>query len=253
LWFRLDGAEMRIKDVVIVLVRPKVPGNIGSAARAIKVMGLGELRLVEPQADHLDLDTRWLAYGSEKVLEEARLFDDIPTAVADCAVKVATTHRSGRRREVNKSLGEYAAEAAALPDGARIAVVFGPEEFGLSNEELEACDFAVTIPQAVEYPSLNLAQAVVAVCTQLYAEIAAAKEKRGPKLAGTDEMDKLYDQIGSALRCLGYRDVPNRNLHAAAMRTLKRVLTRAALRAGEARSLHGVFRRIELLAEEKRK
>jgi TrmH family RNA methyltransferase len=208
--------KMKIEDVVIVLVRPKVPGNIGSAARAIKAMGLGGLRLVDPQTDHLALDTRWLAYGSEKILEEARLFDDIASAVADCVVKVATTQRSGRRREVNKTLREYAAEAAALPSGTRTAIVFGSEEFGLSNEDLEACDFAVTIPQAVDYPSLNLAQAVVAVCTQLYAEMAAAKEKRAPRLADTDDISKLYDQMGKALRCLGYRDVPNRNLHAAA-------------------------------------
>ena len=90
---------MKIQDVVIVLVRPKAPGNIGSAARAIKVMGLGELRLVEPQTDHVSLDTRWLAYGSEKILEDARLFDDIASALAACSGQVATTPRAGRPRE----------------------------------------------------------------------------------------------------------------------------------------------------------
>jgi tRNA/rRNA methyltransferase len=242
---------MRIEDVVIVLVRPKVPGNIGSAARGMKVMGLRELRLVQPETDHLADDARWLAYGSEDVLERACLFDDIASAVADCGIRIATTHRSGRRRQVTKVLGEYAAEAAALPDGTRIALVFGNEEHGLSNEELAACTIALMVPQAVEYPSLNLAQAVVVICTALFGEIVASKEQRTPKLATPDEINDLYDRMGGALRCLGYRDVPNRNLYSSAMRTLKRLLARAALRSGEARSLHGIFRRVEILAEKK--
>ncbi len=243
---------MKLEDVVIVLVRPKVPGNIGSAARGMKVMGLRELRLVEPETDHLADEARWLAYGSEDVIEAARVFDDIASAVADCNVRVATTHRAGRHRIVSKTLSEYAAEAAALPDGTRIALVLGSEEHGLSNEQLAACEFALTIPQAVDYPSLNLGQAVVVICTCLHAEIAAAKTKRGPKLASVDEITELYDRMGSALRCLGYRDVPNRNLYTSAMRTLKRLLARAALRSGEARSLHGIFRRVEILSEKTR-
>ena len=242
---------MRIEDVVIVLVRPKVAGNIGSAARGMNVMGLRELRLVGAQVDHVSDEARWLAYASEEVLEAARVFDDLPAALADCNLRVATTHRMGRRREVHRTLQGYAAEAADLPDGTRIGIVFGPEEFGLSNEELAACDFALTIPQAVEYPSLNLGQAVVCTCVELFGAIAAKQKHRQPKLAEVEEMARLYERIESALRVLGYRDVPNRNLHAAAMRTLKRVLGRAALRPGEARSLHGLFRRVELLGEKK--
>ncbi len=244
---------MRIEDVVIVLVRPRVAGNIGSAARGIKVMGLGELRLVAPQVDHLSDDARWLAYRAERVLEAARVFDDLPSALADCNIRVATTHRMGRRREVTKALQGYAEEAAALPDGTRIGIVFGSEEFGLSNEDLEACDLAITIPQAVKLPSLNLAQAVVVTCAEFFAQVVARKERRQRELAGVKEMELLYERMGSVLRCLGYRDVPNRNLYTSAMRTLKRVLGRAVLRSGEARSLHGIFRRIELLAEKKGK
>jgi len=240
---------MRIDDVVIVLVRPKVPGNIGSAARGMKVMGVRELRLVRPETDHLAHDTRWLAYGSEDVLEHARLFDDIPSAISDCTIRVGTTHRLGRHRQASKTLREYAAEAAALPDGTRIALVFGNEEHGLSNDELALCDFALTVPQAVEYPSLNLAQAVVVICTAFFGEIVASKDKRTPKLATPGEINDLHERMESALRCLGYRDVPNRNLLSSAMRTLKRLLARAALRPGEARSLHGIFRRVEILAE----
>jgi tRNA/rRNA methyltransferase len=157
----------------------------------------------------------------------------------------------GRRREVHTTLHGYATEAAELPDGTRIGLVFGPEEFGLSNEELAACHFALTIPQAVDYPSLNLGQAVVCTCVELFGAIAAKKKQRQPKLAEVEEMARLYERIESALRVLGYRDVPNRNLHAAAMRTLKHVLGRAALRPGEARSLHGLFRRVEILGEKK--
>jgi TrmH family RNA methyltransferase len=240
---------MRIEDVVVVLVRPKVPGNIGSAARGMKVMGLKELRLVAPQADHLAKETRWMAYASEDVLEAARVFDDLASALADCNVRVATTHRMGRRREVDRTLAEYAAEAAALPDGTRIALVFGPEEFGLTNDELAACDFALTIPQAIEYPSLNLGQAVVVACAALFGAVAAATTADDEHLASVEEMEQLYGRIGSALRVLGYRDVPDRNLYAAAMRTLRRAFGRAGLRASEARSLHGIFRRVELLAE----
>ena len=250
LWLVLaSGVSMRIEDVVIVLVRPKVAGNIGSAARGMKVMGCGELRLVGLQTDHLGDDARRFAYGSEDVLEAARVFDDLPSALADCNIRAATTHRMGRRREVDKTLQEYAAEAAGLPDGTRLGLVFGSEEYGLSNEELKACHFALAIPQAVEYPSLNLAQAVVVTCAEFFARLTAQKKRRQPKLAAVEDIEDLHTLAASALKVLGYRDVPDRNLYTALLRTLKRVLARAALRPGEARSFHGIFRRIEQLAE----
>jgi len=242
---------MRIEDVVIVLVRPKVPGNIGSAARGMKVMGLRELRLVEPQTDHLTTAGRWLAYGSEDVLEAARVYDSLGPAVADLNLRVATTHRMGRRRQVSKTLDGYAAEAAELPDGTRLGLVFGSEEFGLSNDDVDLCDFALTIPQAIRYPSLNLAQAVVVVCSEFFAHIVAARKQRRHKLAEVEAMAHLHEQAERALRAIGYRDVPNRNVYTSALRTLRRVLGRANLNPGEARSIHGIFRRVEQLGEKK--
>ena len=105
----------------------------------------------------------------------------------------------------------------------------------------------MTIPQATEYPSLNLAQAVAVACAGLLAAIAGREKGDERKLATVEQVEQLYERIGGALKVLGYRDVPNRNLYASALRTLRRVLGRAALRAGEARSLHGIFRRVELL------
>jgi tRNA/rRNA methyltransferase len=156
-------------ELYFILVKPAVPGNIGSAARAIKTMGFGYLRMVAP-ADYLGQEARMLAHASEDILEGAEVFDDLEKAIADLDMIVATTAKT-RHARVEYIVG------SALPDLIRskgkavhkIGLVFGREESGLTNEEIRICDLVSSIPMKVTYPSLNLGQSVM-----LYAYIMAS-------------------------------------------------------------------------------
>jgi tRNA/rRNA methyltransferase len=148
-------------DICFVLVSPAVPENVGSSARALKTMGFSRLRLVKTAA-HKEDAAAWTAHGSRDILEAAETFDTLKAALADRDFAVATT---ARRRGMKH---EYYPPEALLPllreiggKGLRAAVVFGCEESGLSNDDLELCDCVSSVPLAAPYPSLNLAQAVM--------------------------------------------------------------------------------------------
>lgn len=148
-------------ELYFILVKPAVPGNIGSAARAIKTMGFSRLRLVAP-VDYLGQEARMMAHASGDILEDAEIFEDLKQAISDLDITVATTAKTRDARV------EYI-DGAALPEqlqskgGAvqRIGLVFGREESGLTNEEIRMCDLVSTIPMKIHYPSLNLGQSVM--------------------------------------------------------------------------------------------
>jgi len=144
-----------------ILVEPRLPENIGAAARAIKTMGFSELRLVNP-ADHLGERARWLAHGSNDILENARLFADLRQAVSDLDFTIAC---SAKRRAVKhdrywiENLPELL--RAKTESVHRVGVIFGREASGLNNDELRLCDIIASIALKRPHPSLNLAQAVM--------------------------------------------------------------------------------------------
>jgi tRNA (cytidine32/uridine32-2'-O)-methyltransferase len=144
----------------IVLVGTSHPGNIGSAARAMKTMGLDRLVLVAPEK-YPHVEASALAAGADDVLDAATVVPDLRTALADCSLVIGT---SARRRGVpmpELSPREAAAELVrAQAEGGAAALVFGRERTGLENEELQLCHASVTIPANPAYSSLNLGAAV---------------------------------------------------------------------------------------------
>ena len=162
-----------LESVRIVLCRPSHPGNIGSAARAMKNMGLTDLRLVAPQRFPAP-EAEWLASGAVDVLETARVHATLAEAIGDC---VAAYALSARPREWSpQALALREAAGAALERAAQgpVAFVFGNETAGLTNEEMFACQTLVHIPADPAYTSLNLAQAVQVVCYELRMALGAA-------------------------------------------------------------------------------
>ncbi|MDH4175857.1 MAG: RNA methyltransferase, partial [Betaproteobacteria bacterium] len=141
----------------VVLCRPSHPGNIGAAARAMKTMGLSDLRLVAPERAPAPKD-EWMATHGADVLAAARTHATLVEAIADCAVAFALTARP--REWSPQVLDARAAAAHAATYAGPVAFVFGSEAAGLSNEELFACQYLVHIPADPENSSLNLAQAV---------------------------------------------------------------------------------------------
>lgn len=148
-------------QLAFVLVEPKVPENVGAAARALCTMGFGELWLVNSEL-HARPEAHWLAHGSDHILDNARIFPDLAAVRNSVDLLIGTSakprhqrqdwHSPSRLREVLASKGSSVATAA---------LVFGREDRGLSNEELAQCDLLTGIPMKVAYPSLNLAQSVM--------------------------------------------------------------------------------------------
>jgi tRNA/rRNA methyltransferase len=148
-------------DIHFILVEPAVPENIGASARALKTMGFSSLRLVNP-CDYLHVKSRMLAHGAQDVLESSKVFKNLESALKDVDFSIGTT---AKKRSVR--FDYYNSDD--IPDLLRkkedsiksMAIVFGREESGLTNEELQMCHIASSIPLKESYPSLNLSQAVM--------------------------------------------------------------------------------------------
>ena len=150
-----------ILEIIFVLVKPAVPENIGAAARAIKTMGFGRLRIVGSD-QHRAKPASILAHGAREILEQAESFESLPQALEDIDLSVGTSAKSRLGRRYSYSANELSAQLEEKQQHVqRVAIVFGCEESGLSNEELDCCDMLSYVPIANSYPSLNLGQAVM--------------------------------------------------------------------------------------------
>ncbi|CAI1100928.1 tRNA (cytidine/uridine-2'-O-)-methyltransferase TrmJ [Serratia liquefaciens] len=151
----------------IVLVAPARPENVGAAARAMKTMGFTSLRIVDSEA-HLQPAARWVAHGAGDILDGVQTFATLEQALADVDFTVATTARSRARFHYyctpQQLLGQLSERSQWVNQA---ALVFGREDSGLTNEELELADLLTGIPMQADYPSLNLGQAVMVYCYQL--------------------------------------------------------------------------------------
>src|SRR5678815_5119674 len=156
-----------MQDIRFVLVRPGQGGNVGAAARALKNMGGASLWLVDPRPFD-DVEAVRFAHNATDVLEGARIVATLPEALAECRWIAGATRRGGRRRAITYTPRELARAAVHEPQRRPLAVVFGPEEDGLTMAELSLCHDVVRIPAAPEQPSLNLAQAVLVLAYELY-------------------------------------------------------------------------------------
>jgi tRNA/rRNA methyltransferase len=232
--------------VRVVLVRPAGTGNVGSTARAMKNMGMRDLVLVRPRTRR----SRWeraMAVHAGDVLGQARRFASLPEAVADCGLVVGTTCRGGLYREGVRSPEDAAPEILTAAHSGPVALVFGPEDHGLSNDDLRHCQQLVRIPTSDDYPSLNLAQAVLLCCYELrrvaLQGLPAAPVPRVP--ARAEEITFALDRLQAAFLRIGFLNPQNPG-HI--MLALRRLLGRAGLERRDVRILLGLARQIEWYA-----
>lgn len=232
----------RLENIRIVLVEPSHPGNIGGAARALKTMGLSRLALVSPQR-FPDPQAEWRAAGAQDVLEAVQVFDSVDQAISDCHWVVGTSTRQRRIPWPVRSAQEVAAEILAKPVEARIAVLFGREANGLSNDELQKCHCHLQIPANPDYPSLNLAMAVQVVCYELYKQegaVPVVAEWDRPE-ATMAQLEGLLGHLQSALESSGFLDPANPGQ---TMTRLRRLFTRVALDDTEVQMLRGILNQL---------
>lgn len=229
-----------LDSFAVVLVEPKGPANVGSVARAMKNMGLSRLRLVEP-GDWYAPEAKMMAMKARDVLESAELFDSLPAALADCGYVVATTRREGSLREGGRPPRELAPGLLSLGVANRVGLVFGPEDRGLSNQELTLCHAVCTIPAEPEFSSLNLAQAVLIVCYELYLASGGAPPPAAPKLATHSETEAMYAQLREELERIGFLQGTHKE-HV--MEALRQMYGKAALTYREVRIIRGIFQQM---------
>ena len=236
-------------DIRIVLVGTQHPGNIGSAARAMKTMGLSRLVLVAPEKAP-DRDTQAMAAGADDLVEAAPVFASLAEAVADCRWVLGCTARSRRIQLEPMHPRDAALRAVAAAASGPVALVFGRERTGLDNEELQLCHGAVHIPSDPAFSSLNLAAAVQVLayelrCAMLGAPVggdAGAGEPRTPPpgegAASHAELEGLFAQLAETLDQI---DFHKGRAPESAMRKLRRLYLRANLDSAEVRLLRGVL------------
>ena len=237
---------VNFQNIRIVLVQTSHPGNIGSAARAMKNMCLEHLYLVAPQ--HFpdpEGKSKAMAAGADDILAKIRIVDTLDAALVGCSYVVGA---SARLRAIPWPVIDPRECVQQLTDIARtdqVALVFGREDRGLTNEELERCNALVHIPGNPDYMSLNIAAAVQVLAYEIHMASYLAGDKPDKQLdfydhprATADEVEGLYGHFESALTTLGFHDPDNpRQL----MRRLRRLFNRAGLDKMEVNILRGIL------------
>ena len=231
-----------LSSIRIVLVETSHPGNIGAAARAMKTMGLTELVLVRPK-DYPCVEATARAAGADDVLAAARVVDTLPAAIADCQLVFGATARLRSLRWPVVTAREAAAMAIDELENCKIAVVFGRERTGLSNDELALCQQLLNIPVNPDFSSLNLSAAVQVVCYELRL---AALGDRPRQLDQPEEeyapagmIDSFHEQLERELVEIGFLDPDNpRQLPL----KLRRLFIKARPTINEIKILRGILK-----------
>ena len=239
--------QANLENVTIVLKGPKFPGNVGSAARCAMNMGIGRLSVV----GNRDLDdeaVRQMAtHESKEIVNRIRHFDTLDEALAEFTWVAGTTARQGSGRGPVVSPRRMAQELIALSQENRIALLFGPEDTGLTNDDLRFCQTVVTIPTA-GFKSLNLSHAVMIICYELLMARMGEETKVMPKLAGSQELEGMYIQLKSVLQAIGFLNPENPDYW---MMHIRRLFARTTLQAREVKILRGICRQIEWYGDHK--
>jgi tRNA/rRNA methyltransferase len=236
-----------LDNITIILVGTLAPGNIGSVARAMKNMGMSRLCLVTPQCA-LNEESFRMATRAGNILQAAQQAGTLREAISDAGYVFGTTARTRRLRPHIFPL-EMGEKVAELLQKNQVALVFGPEDRGLSNEHLELCNEIVSIPTARGGKSLNLSHAVIITCYEIHRSAKGRTVYEKPRLAPADEVENMYDHMRSALLEIGYLDPQNPDL---TLGSFRRIFSRAGLTHEEVKLIRGVFRQLLWYMKKKR-
>jgi tRNA/rRNA methyltransferase len=234
--------RIHLDHITIVLHRPRFPENIGASARAMRNMGIRRMIVVEPENYDLSRVLKMATHVAADVVQDIRIATNLRDALASFQLVIGTTARLGGEREIVHTPSRMADRLISLSHENTIAIVFGPEDRGLSNEDIRLCHELVTIPTA-EFSSLNLAQAVMVICYELFTAVGKdVLEPNAPRLASRHELDGMYDQLRDILVRISYINPENPDYW---MNKIRRFFTRMQLKAGEVSIIRGICRQID--------
>jgi len=229
---------MKNQNIRIVLVETSHPGNIGAAARAMKNMCLDQLYLVNPKEFPSAVATA-RASGADDVLASAICCNNLQEAVKDCSLVVGASARLRSVGWPQLDPRECAKLANTEEKNSPVAIVFGREDSGLSNAELDSCQYLVHIPTNPEYSSLNIAAAIQVICYELHlANSSAPIQEKLEQRATSRQMEGFFEHMESALTEIGFLKPPSCQK---LIRRLRRLYNRAQLDETDVNILRGVL------------
>ncbi|MGA2654615.1 MAG: RNA methyltransferase [Gammaproteobacteria bacterium] len=231
---------MKQSNIRIILHQTSHPGNIGATARAMWTMGLDCLYLVAPKSFPDPIATS-RASGAEHILDNAVVVNTLDEALADCAVVIGTSAQDRHLPWPQLSPKACAKLVAKESCHQTVGILFGPERTGLSNEDLQRCQYQVAIPANPAYSSLNLAMAVQVICYEIYGALLEPIEAELRPLANDAQMQSFYLHLDKVLDEIHFRKPTS---SPDLMPKLKRIFNRAQLDEDEINLLRGVFKKI---------
>jgi TrmH family RNA methyltransferase len=242
-----------LNDIRFVLVNTSHPGNIGGVARAMKNMGITQLALVDPQS-FPDANATARASGADDVLANAGVFNTLEEALAGCDLVFGASARLRKLSWPQVNPREMVQQIATQPAGTKIAVVFGREHSGLTNDELERCHYLVHIPSNPQYSSLNIAAAAQVLAYEIYQTQVGSEKQNNEQpaenetslddepFADAQDMERFYEHLSDTLTEIGFLQTEHPRKM---MRRLRRLFNRARPDRVELNILRGILTTIQ--------
>ncbi|MBU0769641.1 MAG: RNA methyltransferase [Proteobacteria bacterium] len=228
-------------NISIVLLQPRYSENVGAAARAMRNMGIRQLVIVDPQNFDLSKALKLATHFASDIIETSKFYSDLKEALSPFNYVVGTTARLGGQRQVVLTPLTLARNLIPISVKNRIAILFGPEDKGLSNEDIRYCHALVNIP-TTEFSSLNLAQSVMILCYEIFIAGGEANEEFTPRMASRHELDGMYGQLKDILVRISYINSENPDYW---LNHFRRFFTRLQLRAKEVNIIKGLCRQVD--------
>jgi TrmH family RNA methyltransferase len=240
---------MNLDNLRIVLVQPIYGGNVGSVCRAMANMGLSDLVVVNPGNLNMG-EARKMAVHADDILASRTEVDTLAEAVSDCGVVIGTTARKGLYRQHAKAPRDWAQKALQVSETGKAAVVFGKEDNGLNNDDLALCTQIIQIPTSTKYSSLNLSQAVLICCYEIFVASGTyeAPNEKTPE-APSELRERMFDMWRETLLEIGFMEEDKAD-HM--MLGLRRILSRGSLTVDDIKILMGVARQSVWAAQKRR-
>ncbi len=243
----IASEDLTLRNVRVVLVNPLYGGNVGSVCRAMANTGLSDLAIAGPRL--LDMnEARMMACSAVDILTNRTPYPSPAEAVADCALVVGTTARLGLYRSHSRTPREAAARILEVAPTQKVALMFGREDTGLTNESLALCTDIIQIPSTPEYSSMNLAQAVMICCHEIYVArgLFVPSEEKSDE-APSEIRERMFDMWRKTLLGIGFMHDDKAD-HM--MFGLRRILSRGKFSIDDARIMMGIARQVDWAAEQ---
>jgi len=234
-----DIKRANLKNIAVVLNEPRYPENIGAAARCCKNMGINRLICVRPRLLDKEKMLKMATHESAELIENLEIFDSLKECLEDFNFVVGTTARTGRQRRPTDTPRTLAKDIVGISQENKIALLFGSEKFGLTNEDLKLCHRLVNIPTA-EFSSINLAQSVMILCYEIFIATSSIK-KSIPKIASVKELEGMYEHLKEACLAIGFINPENPDYW---INNIRKLFSRIELRSKEVRVIRGFCRQI---------